>query len=141
MDAEQVARLAAQEAAMWSGGEWDTTPEVAARPGAYMPLAGADSGPESGAPPGEPPPRVEVLGIDALGTTLAFRFRWPPDPARRELVLLIDYSRAAGNVDGASTWLLEYVMQRIHHDTSWFPRDVVPISDAVAVVRAVHQPG
>jgi hypothetical protein len=139
MDAEQVARLAAQENEMWSGGgEWDTAPYLTQEPGAYVPL---DGGERTADPPGPPPPRVEVLGIDALGTTLAFRFRWPADPARRELVLLLDFSRSAGDVIGASTWLLEYVAQRIHHDTSWFPRDVVAISEQVAVVRPARQPG
>jgi hypothetical protein len=135
MDADDVARLARHEQRMWSSEDASTTPVPAAGPGAYVPLGG-------GLAPGGPrPPRVEFRGAAALGATLAFRFGWPGDEQDRDLLLLLDFAAHPGDVTAASTWLLEYVEQRVHHDTSWFPRDVVPVSDRVAVVRAARQPG
>lgn len=131
MDVDDVARLARHEQRMWSRHAASTAPAPAAGPGAYLPLGG---GP---APDGPPPPRVEFRGASAL----AFRFGWPGDEHDRDLLLLFDLADHPGDVTAASTWLLEYVEQRVHHDTSWFPRDLVPVSERVAVVRARRRPG
>jgi hypothetical protein len=134
MDADDVARLARHEQHMRSRQDASATPVPAAGPGAYVPLGG---GP---APAGSPPPRIGFRGADALGTTLAFRLGWPGDGHDRDL-LLFDFADHPGDVTAASTWLLEYVEQRVHHDTGWFPRDLVPVTHRVAVVRARRQPG
>jgi hypothetical protein len=137
MDADDVALLARHEQDLWGRGGPAEVPAPPPGPGAYAPL-GADP---AAVPPGPPQPRVRFLGATALGTVLAFRFRWPPDAADRDLLLLLDFRHHPGDVTAASTWVLEHVEQRIHHDTSWFPRDLVPISDAAALVRTARQPG
>jgi hypothetical protein len=135
MDADDVARLARHEQRMWSRQDASAALVPAAGPRAYVPLGAspASDGPRR--------PRVGFRGATALGATLAFRFGWPGDEHDRDLLLLFDFADHPGDVTAASTWLLEYVEQRVHHDTSWFPRDLVPVTDRLAVVRALRQPG
>lgn len=75
-----------------------------------------------------------------MGTVLAVRFRWPPDDQQRDLFLMIDYRDYPHGVVGASTWLLEYIAQNLQHDRSWFPRDLVRLSAATAIVQLARQP-
>ena len=137
MDEDDVAALARHEQDLWGRGAGVQVHAPPPGPGAYVPL-----GSDPDAPPSGPLlPRIRFLGATALGTVLAFRFRWPPDEVDRDLLLLLDFRDHPGGVTGASTWLLEHVEQRIHHDTTWFPRDLVPISATAAVVRTDRRPG
>lgn len=140
MDASRVARLAEQERDNWRIGGTFAQPRISggSGPGAYLPL---DSPTASTQTSTEPPPMVKFIDVQAIGTTLIFGFRWPPDKRRRDILLAVDFRDYPGDEIGASTWLLEYIEQRIHHDTSWFPGALTEISKSVAFLRPVRHPG
>lgn len=140
MDASRVARLAEQERDNWRIGSTLAQPRISGAdgPGAYLPL---DSPTVSAQTLAEPPPVVKFIDVQAIGTTIVFGFRSPTDKRGRDILLAVDFRDYPGDEIGASTWLLEYIEQRIHHDTSWFPGALTEISKSVAFLRPARHPG
>jgi hypothetical protein len=136
MNAEAVARLADLERASWGRGS-GAARSVSAGPGAYVPLGTDVAGPaarHTGAS------RAESVKVAAVGTTLVFAFRWSADTQGRQIVALLDFDGFPGDEIAAGRWLLEYVEQHVHHDQSWFPDELVSVSDGVALLRVRRQP-
>lgn len=134
MDAGAVAALATHENELWDRGS-AMQPAAAPHAGAYVPLDGRTGH------TGDAEPSIEFVDATAVGTVLVVRFRWPSDEHDRDLLLPIDFRDYPHGLEGASTWLLEYVRQNLDHDRSWFPRDVVSVSDGAAIIRPSRSPG
>lgn len=143
MKPSEVAELAHREGEMWEAGRTAGSPRpLPSRSGAYVPLTSAPQGPDERftTEPVAARPTLEFVSIVASGTRLIFAFTWPEDAAGRTLLLIVDFANAGDDLTGAGTWLLEYVEQHIHHDTSWFPDRLTAISEGLAVVETVRQP-